>query len=214
MAMKRILWIGTILLIFVWGAGCAVPVREAVKVDMTAPVGTIEGNQFIGIRYPFRVAAPLGWKISTQYPEFMVDLGYDKEGLEESEVFIFNPVTQSNLQIDFTPAGRYSTFDQEKIEWLTTSATGNFKQELQDQYGIDVPVVIAPTTACPLKGVSFAARKYGVYTLKGVKWEQGWIYGFTEPYQIFILYMAMEKEGTNDAPAIKQILDSFAVIQK
>ena len=46
----------------------------------------------------------------------MVDLGYHKEGLEESEVFLFNPQTQSNLQIDFTPAGRYATFDQQKME--------------------------------------------------------------------------------------------------
>ncbi len=214
MAMKRIFGIGIILLVFVWGAGCAVPVREAVKLDMTAPVGTIEGNQFAGIRYPFKVTAPPGWKISTQYPEFMVDLGYDKEGLEESQVFIFNPATQSNLQIDFTPAGRYATFDQEKIEWLTTAATGTFKQEFQDEYGKDVVLTIAPTTAYSLKGVSFAAKKYAVYTAKGVKWEQGWIYGFTEPYQIFILYMTLLKEGTDDTSAIKQILDSFAVIQE
>lgn len=214
MAMKRILGIGIILLVFVWGAGCAVPVREAVKLDMTAPVGTIEGNQFTGIRYPFKVTAPPAWKISTQYPEFMLDLGYEKPGLEESQVFIFNPITHSNLQIDFTPAGRYATFDQKKIEWLTTSATGTFKQELQGEYGKDVVVTIAPTTAYPLKGVSFAAKKYAVYTFKGVKREQGWIYGFTEPYQIFILYMTLQKEGTDDASAIKQILDSFAVIQK
>jgi hypothetical protein len=214
MARKSFLWIGVVLAIFVGTAGCAIPVREIVKVDLTAPVGTIEGNQFTGIRYPFRVAAPPGWKISTQYPEFMVDLGYDKEGLEESQVFIFNPGTQSNLQIELSPAGRYATFDQEKIEWLTTSATGTFKQELEDQYGKEVAVTIAPTTAYPLKGVSFAAKKYAVYTVKGVKWEQGWIYGFTEPYQIFVLYMAQEKEGTDDVAAIKQILDSFAVTPK
>jgi hypothetical protein len=52
------------------------------------------------------------------------------------------------------------------------------------------------------------------YTIKGVKREQGWIYGFTEPYQIFILYMILEKEGANDRQDLKKILDSFEVIPK
>ena len=95
--------------------GCAgVPVREAVKVDLNLPVGKIEENQFTGIRYPFKVSAPSGWEVTTEIPNFMEELGYDREGLEESEVFIFNPSTRSNLQIDFTPAGRYSRFSQER----------------------------------------------------------------------------------------------------
>jgi hypothetical protein len=57
-------------------------------------------------------------------PSLYGRMGYEKPGLEESEVFLFNPSTQSNVQIDFTPAGRYSTFSQESIEWLTTAATG------------------------------------------------------------------------------------------
>ncbi len=114
--------------------GCAgVPVREAVKVDLSVPVGKIEGNQFVGFRYPFKVSAPPGWKISTEYQKFMLDLGYEKEGLEESQVFVYNPATESNLQIDFTSAGRYNTFDQKKIEWLTTAATGSFKEELEKE---------------------------------------------------------------------------------
>jgi hypothetical protein len=52
-----------------------------------------------------------------------------------------------------------------------------------------------PTEPFVLKGVQYAAKKYVTYTLKGQKREAGWIYGFTEPYQIFILYMILEKEG-------------------
>jgi hypothetical protein len=43
---------------------------------------------------------------------------------------------------------------------------------------------------------------------------QGWIYAFTEPYQIFILYLIVEKEGTNDLEALKAILDSFEYVPK
>jgi len=87
--------VGIILLAFL--AGCAgTPVREAVKVDLKVPVGNIEGNQFTGLRYPFKVSAPSGWKVSMEYPQLMIDVGYHKEGLEESEVFLFNPQTRSN----------------------------------------------------------------------------------------------------------------------
>jgi hypothetical protein len=144
----------------------------------------------------------------------MVDLGYDKEGLMESQVFLFNPDTRSNLQIDFTPAGRYATFDQQKIEWLTTVATGSFQEELQKDYGRNIQAEISPTVPYTLKGVPFAAKKYATYTLKGVQREQGWVYAFAEPYQIFILYMVIEKEGVDDRQAIKAILDSFEVFSK
>jgi hypothetical protein len=195
--------------------GCAgVPVREAVRVDLSIPVGKIEGNQFIGIRYPFRVSAPSGWKVTMEIPDFMEALGYERPGLEESQVFIFNPSTQSNLQIDFTPAGPYARFSQESIERLTTMATGGLKEELEKDYGRGVKVEVGPTTPFSLKGVPFAAKKYATYTLKGVKREQGWIYGFSEPYQIFILYMILEKEGTNDHQDLKMILDSFEVTSR
>ncbi len=191
-------------------AGCAgVPVREAVKVNMSVPVGRMEGNQFIGIRYPFRVFVPSPWKVSTEYPKFMVDLGYDKEGLQESQVFIFNPETQSNLQIDFSPAGRHVVFSQKSIEDLTTMATGSFEEELEKDYGKGVQAKISPTEPFSLRGVPFAARKFATYTVKGVKREQGWIYGFGEPYQIFILYMILEKEGSHDSQDVKEILTSF-----
>jgi hypothetical protein len=202
-----------VYLLFILLAGCAgVPVRETVKVDLNLPVGKIEDNQFMGIRYPLKVSAPSGWKVTMEIPNFMEELGYDRSGLEESEVFIFNPSTRSNLQIDFTPAGRYSRFSQERIEGLTTAATGSFQEELEQDYGKGVQVGIGPTTPFSLKGVPFAAKKFATYTLKGVKREQGWIFAFSEPYQIFILYMIMEKEGSNDREDLKKILDSFEFI--
>lgn len=212
MAKKRII---LIILIPIVLFGCAgVPVREVAKVDLTLPIGKMEGDQFIGIRYPFRVSVPSHWRVTTEIPDFMEDLGYEKAGLEESEVFIFNPLTQSNIQIDFTPAGRYSKFSQELIERLTTLATGSFKEELEEEYGRGIEVEIGPTLPISLKGVQFSAKKYARYPLKGVMREQGWIYGFSEPYQLFILYMILEKEGFNDREDIKRVLDSFEIFLK
>lgn len=200
------------VLIFLLNGCAGIPVREPVKEDRSIPVGKIEGNQFKGIRFPFHVSAPPGWKISTEFPSFMVELGYEKEGLEESEVFIFNPSTQSNLQIDLTPAGRYSKFSQEKMEGLVTAAFGGFINELEQEYGKGIEVTAGPTEPVSLKGVQYAARKYATYTIKGVKREQGWIYGFTEPYQLFILYMVLGKEADKDREDIKRILGSFEVV--
>jgi hypothetical protein len=47
-----------------------------------------------------------------------------------------------------------------------------------------------------------------------MKREQGWIYGFSEPYQIFILYMIVGKPGSNDRQDLKTILDSFEVLPR
>jgi len=215
MERKRGLGIVVIILVFLFLAGCAgIPVREPVKEDLKVPVGKIEGNQFTGIRYPFNVSAPPGWQVTTKFPEFMLKLGFDKEGLEESQVFVFNPVTQSNVQFDFVPADRYSTFDQQKITWLTNAAGGSFKSEFQKDYGKNVPFEISPTEPSSLKGVPFAAKRYTTYAIKGVKREHGWIYAFAEPYQIFIIYVTLEKEGVDDRPAIKAILDSFEYLPK
>jgi hypothetical protein len=196
--------------------GCAgVPVREAAKVDMSLPVGEIEGSQFTGIRYPFKVSAPPGWQMATKYPDFMVALGYDKEGLEESELFLFNPVTQSNVQIDLTPAGRYTSFSQGLMEGLVSGAgTDSFLEESEEAYGKEAQPLIAPTETIQLKGVQYAAKKYATYTLKGVKREQGWVYAFSEPYQMFILYMLLDTGGTKDRDALKAIFDSFEYIPK
>ncbi|MGZ3570105.1 MAG: hypothetical protein ACXU9W_15090, partial [Thermodesulfobacteriota bacterium] len=62
--------------------------------------------------------------------------------------------------------------------------------------------------------VQYAAKKYAIYTVKGVKREQGWIYGFTEPYQIFIIYSLFEKPGINDRQDLKKIIDSFEFVKK
>jgi len=213
--MKKVLRPVVFMILFMFLAGCAgIPVREEVKVDLSIPVGKIEGNQFTGLRYPFNVSVPPGWKISTEIPPFMEELGYEKPGLEESEVFVFNPNTRSNIQIDFVPAGRYSKFSQESIEWLTTSAAGSLVDELKEEHGKDLKATLGPTDRISLKGVPYAAKKYATYTVKGVKREQGWIYAFSEPYQIFILYMILEKEGTRDRQDIQAILDSFEVISK
>ena len=212
MTIRKIFILAFILSLLV---GCAgIPAREAVKVDLNLPVGKIEGNHFIGNRFPFKVSAPLHWKITTEIPKFMEELGYDRSGLEESEIFLFNPLTQSNLQIDFTPAGRYSTFSQEMIERLTTTATGSFEEELEEAYGKNVKAEIGPTGPVSLKGIQFAAKKFATYALKGVKREQGWVYGFSEPYQIFILFMILGKEESNDREDIEKILNSFEVIPK
>ena len=217
MEMRKVHWLWAFLFILVFSIGCAtarVPVREAVQVDMKAPVGKIEGNQFTGIRYPFKVTAPPGWKVSLEYPKFMIDLGYEKDGLQESEVFLYNPETQSNLQIDFVGADRYSTFDQQKIEMFTNAVTGEMQDELKEELGKDLKTAVGPTERPTLKGVPYAAKKYVTYTAKGVKREQGWIYAFAEPYQIFILYMILDKEGKNDREAFKAILDSFEYIPR
>jgi len=201
--------VGVLLFLFLAGCASAPVVRDAVKLDKSVPVGKIEGNQFTGMRYPFNVSAPANWKITTEYPKFMLDLGFDKEGLEESQVFLFNPATQSNVQIDFSPAGRHVTFDQKKIEWLTSAAEGSFREELEKELGKGTKATVSTTQAYPLKGVPYSAKAFAAYNRKGTPTEQGWVYAFAEPFQIFILYMVMEKEGVNDRQAVKEILDSF-----
>jgi hypothetical protein len=206
-----------IILIFVLLTGCdGRPAREEVKVDRSLPVGKIEKNQFVGIRYPFRIEAPPYWKMTIQIPDFMEGLGYGREGLKSSQLFIFNPSTHSNLQIDFEPAGRYVKFSQALIETLTSMVTEGVISEFKEDYGKDLQVETDPTEPISLKGVQYAAKKYVTFTLKGVKREQGWIYAFREPYQIFILYVLLEKEEakSNDREDMKKILAAFEVIPK
>ena len=207
-----------IVLLLILLVGCAgAPVRPALQEDIRIPSGNIEGNQFTGIRYPFNVSVPPHWKMTTEFPGFLQELGYDKPSptdKEQTELYAYNPETRSNMQFDFTPAGRYATFNQKKIERLVTAATGSLTSEIEKDYGKAVKVEVGPTEPISLKGVQFAAKKYATYTVQGVKREQGWIYGFTEPYQIFILYMVLENEGASDRQDMKKILDSFEVIRK
>jgi hypothetical protein len=209
-----------IILLFFLLAGCtlAPPIRQEVKPDLSLPVGKIEGNQFTGIRYPFNVSAPLNWNVSMEFPRFMLDLGYDKEGLERSQVFIFNVSTRSNIQIDFEPAGQYLKASQQMIDNLTSMATGSLLSEFENEYGANykekLQLGMGPLEQLRLKGVPFAAKKYVTYNLKGMKREQGWIYAFAEPYQIFILYVLFDREGSNDRQDMRAILDSFEVVPK
>jgi len=214
--MKKSFLISAIFLAFL--AGCmGVPVREAAKVDLNVPVGKIEGNQFTGVRFPFKISAPPHWKMMTKFPDVLEEMGYDRPGENEkepTELYLINPQTHSSLQVDFTPAGRYATFSQEKMEIMTGMGAGSFLNELEEEYGKEIKAEMGPSEPVSLKGVQFAAKKYATYTVKGAKREQGWIYAFNEPYQIFILYMIVEKPGSKDREDIKTILNSFEVIPK
>ena len=200
-----------LIFVFLWVilVGCA---SVVIHDNLSVPPGKIEGNQFTGLRYPFKVEVPQNWKLATEFPAFLKEMGYDEPGPNDKEVtelYIFNPSTRSSIQIDFTPASPRAKFSQEKIEMLTTAATGSFKKELEEEHGMDIKAEIGPTTPFTLKGVPFAAKKYATYTLRGVEREQGWIYGFVEPYQVFVLYMILEKEGSADRQALNKILESF-----
>ena len=214
--MKKILLM-MILLFFLFG--CAViPVRPALEENISVSPGKIEGDHFTGIRYPFNVSVPPHWKLTTEFPDFLEEQGYDRPfstDKEQTELYAYNPETKSNIQFDFTPAGRYYRCDQKEIEALTDSVTKNVTSDLEKERGKGVAnVEIGPTEPFSLKGVQYAAKKYVTYTLKGQKRESGWIYGFTEPYQVFVLYMILEKEGVNDRQDLKKILDSFEFIPK
>ena len=98
---------------------------------------------------------------------------------------------------------------------MTTVATESLKSELEKEHGQGaVKVEVAPTEPFSLKGVQFAAKKSVTYTVKGQKREHGWIYGFTEPYQLFIIYMIFEIPGNSEHEDLKKILDSFEFIPK
>ena len=173
---------------------------------------------FTGIRYSFNVSVPPHWKLTTEFPDFLEALGYDRPfstDKELTELYAYNPETESTINFDFTPADRYSRFTRKGIEGLTDSVTKNMTSDLEKERAKGVAnIEIGPTEPISLKGVQYAAKKYVTYTLKGQKREQGWIYGFTEPYQIFILYTILEKKGSNDRQDIRKIVDSFEVVPK
>jgi hypothetical protein len=201
-------------IVFLVGCATTAPVRPALKEDLSVPSGKIEGNQFTGIRYPFNVSAPANWKITTEFPDFLEELGYDKPSpadKEQTELYIFNPLTQSSVQIDFSPANPGFVPSQGVMEGLVGIGASSLKEEWEKE---GVRVDTSPTEAVTLKGVQYTAKKYVTYTIKGVKREQGWIYGFTEPYQIFILYVVVGEDAVNDRQDIRKILDSFEVISK
>jgi len=217
MAKKKSLIGISLILALLIGCATSPPLRPVLREDIKVPAGTIERNQFSGIRYSFKISAPPNWKMSTEPPDFLSELGYDKpsaEQKEQTELYIFNPITKSNIQIDLTPANPYSEFSQQLQESRVTRVTNSLVEELRQDYGKDLRVDEGPTEAISLKGVQYAAKKYVSYTVDGVKREQGWIYAFTEPYQIFILYMLLEKEGSSDRQDMDKILGSFEVFSK
>jgi hypothetical protein len=190
-------------------------VREEAKVDLSLPVGRIEGNTFQGIRFPFKVSLPTShWQFSVEFPDFMEELGFKRPGLEESELFIINPVTRSNVQIDLTPAARTVRFNQKLIQTITATGAGGLVEELRMEHGRDFPAEVSPVTPYSLKGVQYAAHRFVKYKLGETKVIHGWVYGFAEPYQLFIIYMVLEKEGANDLNDITKILDSFEMPSK
>jgi len=214
--MKKIL-----VVVFLLGflSGCAwIPVRPAMKEDIATPPGKIEGNHFTGIRYTFNVSVPPNWKLTTEFPDFLEELGYDRPfstDKEQTELYAYNPETRSNIQFDFTPADRYSRFSQKAIEGFTSSAgTSSMMAELEKEYGKNViKPDVHPTEPISLKGVQYAAKKYVNYTARGLKREQGWIYGFTEPYQIFIIYTLFLEKSAGDRQDLKKIIDSFEFVR-
>ncbi len=190
-------------------SSCAFPVRQLYKVDDSLPVGSIEGDSFVGKRYPFKVRIPAGWESATRYPDFLVAQGYGVEGLKETPFFLFNPRTQSSIQFDFSPAGRHARFSQEMIESLTHSVAGGLVAELRQEQGKDFPIQLSKTMPMQLKGVPYAARRSAQFTIKGESREQGWIYAFAEPFQIFIFYLITGENRAADTEALEKALSSF-----
>jgi hypothetical protein len=214
--MKKIM---VMMILFGFLFGCAwIPARSALKEDITVPPGKIEGNQFTGVRYPFKVTVPSHWKLSTEFPDLLEELGYDRPfstDPEQTELYALNPETKTNITFDLTPAGRYARFNQGKIEWATSLAAESMVAELDKEFGKGVVKPdFFPTEPFSLKGVQFAAKKYATYKARGEKWEQGWIYGFEEPYQIFIIYLIKESGDANDRQDMKKVIDSFEFVKK
>jgi hypothetical protein len=205
-----------LLIILLFTAGCAgLPVRDEVQVDLSLPVGKIEGNDFAGIRYPFKVSLPSSqWQFSVEIPDFMEELGFKRAGLEESELFLVNPDTKSNIQIDLTPAGRTARFNQRVIQVITGTGARGLVEELRMDHGRDFRVDVGPTVPYQLTGVQYAAHKSVKYKVGETPVLHGWVYGFSEPYQIFIIYVVLEKEGYDDLKDVKKILGSFGMVSK
>jgi hypothetical protein len=192
---------------------CALPVRQAYKIDESLPIGSFQENSFVGQRFPFKIRIPAGWEGATQYPEFLVEQGYGREGLKETPFFLFNPKTKSSLQVDFSPAGRTVRFDQETIEAMVRMSGRSLVSEVHEEHGKDSHVELNKAAPVQLKGVPYAARMSAELTVKGEPREQGWIYAFAEPYQIFILYLITGQTRAADKEALEQALSSFEYLE-
>ncbi len=211
---KRFFWgrrgsFFSLILVFLLVTACAFPVRQAFKVDESLPIGSIRGDSFAGQRFPFKIGIPAGWQAATQSPEFLVEQGYGREGLKETPFFLFNPQTKSSLQVDLSPAGRTVRFSQEMIEALVRMSGGGLVSEIHEEHGKGTPIKLSKAVPIQLKGVPYAARMSAELTVKGEPREQGWIYAFAEPFQIFILYLLTGENRAADREALEQALSSF-----
>ncbi len=208
----RALGLSALLLLAVGLGACRPePVRQPVTLDAAAPVGRVEGQRFTGIRYPFDLSAEgTAWRVDTHYPKFLLEQGYEEEGLLQSQVFAFNPATRSSLQVSLSPAGPYDTFSQKGMEFLVSLATGSMEQELEGEYGKDqFAATHGETQPAQLAGVPYAARNDTRYQAEGKSRENGWIYGFAEPFQIFVLYQLEDPDNAADRAAVDRIISSF-----
>ncbi len=202
------IWFMVVLFLSLVSA-CSVPVREAYKVDESLPIGSIQGDSFVGQRFPFKIKIPVGWQATTQYPDFLVEQGYGLEGLKATPFFLFNPQTKSSLQVDFSPARRTARFSQKTMEALVRMGGGSLASEIHEEHGEDTPIKVSEVVPIRLKGVPYAARMWAELTVKGEPREQGWIYAFAEPYQIFILYLITGEKSDMDKGSLEQALSSF-----
>ena len=81
--------------------------------------------------------------------------------------------------------------------------------DLEEEYGKNFHVQFSEVTPVQLKGVPYAARMSARYTIKGQTREQGWIYAFAEPYQIFIFYLVSGMTREKDNNTIDKALSTF-----
>ncbi len=179
-------------------------VRRVAVLDDSVPVGTVEADRFVGKRVPFSIStAGTGWRIATEAPGWLVEQGYEEEGLSQSQVFLFDPATRSSIQISLSPADAYSTFSQEGMEWLAGFVGGTMPGELDAEFGPGKYTLRQePAAPARLEGVPYAARAAAAYDAGDVRRENGWIYGFAEPFQIFILYQLNDRKDRGDVEAI------------
>jgi hypothetical protein len=92
---------------------------------------------------------------------------------------------------------------------LKGSASSCLLEELRMDHGRDFQVEVSPTIPYRLRGVQYAAHKFVKYKTGETPVVHGWVYGFGESFQIFIIYMALEKEAYDDPKGIMKILKSL-----
>jgi len=77
--------------------------------------------------------------MTTGFPDFLRQLGYDKPSptdKEQTELYAYNPETRSNMQFDFTPAAQYATCTVQGVKreqgWVMLDKEGaNDRQDMK-----------------------------------------------------------------------------------